>query len=242
MSFEKKYLKYKEKYLNLKTMIGHMDLIAASGKGGGGWKCHECGYLNNDDAKKCEICEVDRPRKQKGWYCETCDLLNSAEAEICAACASVHKVLHFTEADRAQIARFLRELYESDAKYLKGNNDFKAVATPYSSSYIPGQEPAIGTIHWFQHRWIELSENSKKIIRERYNNNYKFNVSISPDIHRGNIVVFYLVEPLTHIALKYGHSLEKALEILHNFDIGGLPENHEFIKEAFNDKFMSEKK
>ena len=43
MSFEKKYLKYKEKYLNLKTMIGHMDLIAPGGKGGGGWKCHECG-------------------------------------------------------------------------------------------------------------------------------------------------------------------------------------------------------
>ena len=177
----------------------------------------------------------------KGWYCETCNLLNSIKAENCATCGTVHKVVPDPPEERKKRMEFVNGLRESDAKYLS-MGDFKAVATPNSAVIIPGQEPPFGTIGWFQRKWNELSEYNKKFIREKYNNRYKFGVSISPDIKRGNIVVFYLEEPLRKIAGKYGHTLEEALRILHDVTIGELPENHEFIKEAFNDKFMSEKK
>jgi hypothetical protein len=261
MSFEKKYLKYKDKYLTLKSMIGGMDWqssergkaemarleeslnsrpipisdeakskILEKARKFNNWYCNECYYLNSPEAKICSDCEAvkeDVPKldlffeyKEKGWYCETCRELNTKpENKICVYCDTVRKdFLPDTPEEKEKRIEFIRALnIYSDAKYLRKGFRYVAVPKIKSLTYSP--------MKWFQRKWIELSENNKKRIRELYSDQYRFDISISSDIRNGNRVVFYLVEPLTKISAKYGHSLEEALRIIH--------ENDEFIRDIF---------
>jgi len=68
MSYLEKYLKYKNKYLNLLNQIG------------GAKTCYMCKNLIPDDATECPHC------KNKGWTCLTCTFVNLSNREFCAVC------------------------------------------------------------------------------------------------------------------------------------------------------------
>lgn len=67
MSFFKKYLKYKIKYLNLFNQLG-------------GWKCLICNTDNRNENTKCTSCNY------KGWTCMNCTFINFFTKDRCHAC------------------------------------------------------------------------------------------------------------------------------------------------------------
>jgi hypothetical protein len=67
MSFFKKYLKYKIKYLSLFNQLG-------------GWKCLLCNTDNRDENTKCTKCNY------QGWTCMHCTFINFSNDKFCAVC------------------------------------------------------------------------------------------------------------------------------------------------------------
>jgi hypothetical protein len=123
--------------------------------------------------------------------------------------------------------RFLLPFKFSDGKDLGLN---KPVATP--KSMAKGGE---GGHDYFADIWENLSAKDKNFIRMKLKKPYLFDVSIERTIKNDgawNMTVFYLVEPLTALAEKYGLTRDDALRILHDPSIGRnyMP----FIHEAFN--------
>ena len=96
--FHHKYLKYKNKYLNL--LYKMKGGAAASEKQ---WKCLACTFQNSDFLQKCEICQTPRPvamavarveprpapiqpKKVETWLCKICTLENLKDLKMCEAC------------------------------------------------------------------------------------------------------------------------------------------------------------
>jgi hypothetical protein len=124
----------------------------------------------------------------------------------------------------------LRFLLPFNFEYAKDLGPNKPVATPASMA-----KGAKGGHDYFADIWENLSAEDKNFIRMKLKKPYVFDVSIERTIKNNgawNMTVFYLVEPLTALAEKYGLTLDDALRILHDPSIGRnyMP----FIHEAFN--------
>jgi hypothetical protein len=56
MDYYSKYLKYKNKYLNLQKQSKFAQQF------GGDWTCSTCTVINTDDHLECEACGMQKPR------------------------------------------------------------------------------------------------------------------------------------------------------------------------------------
>lgn len=49
-----------------------------------GWSCQTCTFVNDDELRRCQVCETFRAKDD--WACTQCTLVNAADAPLCVAC------------------------------------------------------------------------------------------------------------------------------------------------------------
>lgn len=120
------------------------------------------------------------------------------------------------------------------------HTNVKCVCTLDSRMKDPYGKEEYGGTQWFLRQW-DLIKNTKwkdKFLQDMHgilnlDESHHFKVSVVNDEHISNVVVFYIEEILTALAIKYEMTLQIALETLHDSKLG--LENMNFIHEAFDD-------